>query len=154
MPTQLSLNPNTPYPVVGLITEWIDEDGNVEVRSDQSDLGGTMRLGGQLCHFKAGSKVRELYGKDDIVERHRHRYEVNNTLISKLTDCGLSIAGLSTDNKFVEIVEVPIHPWFVVFQFHPEFTSNPRDGPPIIPWLHCCSQEVSRATLSFKSLLC
>lgn len=124
-------NKDTPYPVVGLITEWIDEDGNVEKRSDQSDLGGTMRLGAQLCHLKAGSKVRELYGKDDIVERHRHRYEVNNTLISKLTDCGLNIAGLSTDNKLVEIVEVPNHPWYVGVQFHPEFTSNPREGHPL-----------------------
>ena len=124
-------NKDTPYPVVGLITEWIDEDGNVEKRSDQSDLGGTMRLGAQLCHLKAGSKVRELYGKDDIVERHRHRYEVNNTLISKLTDCGLNIAGLSTDNKLVEIVEVPSHPWYVGVQFHPEFTSNPREGHPL-----------------------
>ena len=124
-------NKDTPYPVVGLITEWIDENGNVEKRSDQSDLGGTMRLGAQLCHLKAGSKVRELYGKDDIVERHRHRYEVNNTLISKLTDCGLNIAGLSTDNKLVEIVEVPSHPWYVGVQFHPEFTSNPREGHPL-----------------------
>lgn len=124
-------NKDTAYPVVGLITEWIDEDGNVEKRSDQSDLGGTMRLGAQLCHLKAGSKVRELYGKDDIVERHRHRYEVNNTLISKLTDCGLNIAGLSTDNKLVEIVEVPSHPWYVGVQFHPEFTSNPREGHPL-----------------------
>ena len=124
-------NKDTPYPVVGLITEWIDEDGNVEKRSDQSDLGGTMRLGAQLCHLKTGSKVRELYGKDDIVERHRHRYEVNNTLISKLTDCGLNIAGLSTDNKLVEIVEVPSHPWYVGVQFHPEFTSNPREGHPL-----------------------
>lgn len=124
-------NKDTPYPVVGLITEWIDEDGNVEKRSDQSDLGGTMRLGAQLCHLKAGSKVRELYGKEDIVERHRHRYEVNNTLISKLTDCGLNIAGLSTDNKLVEIVEVPSHPWYVGVQFHPEFTSNPREGHPL-----------------------
>lgn len=121
----------TPYPVVGLITEWIDEDGNVEVRSDKSDLGGTMRLGGQLCHLKAGSKVRELYGKDDIVERHRHRYEVNNKLVSKLTDAGMQVAGLSTDNKLVEIVEIPEHPWFVGVQFHPEFTSNPRDGHPL-----------------------
>ena len=124
-------DPNTPYPVVGLITEWIDEDGNVEVRSDKSDLGGTMRLGGQLCHLKAGSKVRELYGKDDIVERHRHRYEVNNKLVSKLTDAGMQVAGLSTDNKLVEIVEIPSHPWFVGVQFHPEFTSNPRDGHPL-----------------------
>ena len=90
-----------------------------------------MRHGGQLCHLKPGSKVRELYGKDDIVERHRHRYEVNGKLISKLTDKGLSIAGLSTDNKLVEIVEIPNHPWFIGVQFHPEFTSNPREGHPL-----------------------
>ncbi len=121
----------TPYPVVALITEWIDEEGKVEKRSDESDLGGTMRLGAQLCHLKEGSKVRELYAKDDIVERHRHRYEVNNTLITKLTECGLNIAGLSTDNKLVEIVEIPTHPWYVGVQFHPEFTSNPREGHPL-----------------------
>lgn len=124
-------DPNSPYPVVALITEWIGEDGKVEVRSDKSDLGGTMRLGGQLCHLKPGSKVRELYGKDDIVERHRHRYEVNNNLISKLTDAGLKVAGLSTDNKLVEIIEIPEHPWFIGVQFHPEFTSNPREGHPL-----------------------
>lgn len=124
-------DPKTAYPVVGLITEWIDEEGKVEKRSDKSDLGGTMRLGGQLCHLKQGSKVRALYGKDDIVERHRHRYEVNGKLISKLTEKGLSIAGLSTDNKLVEIVEIPSHPWFIGVQFHPEFTSNPREGHPL-----------------------
>lgn len=124
-------DPNTKYPVVALITEWTNEEGKVEVRSDKSDLGGTMRLGGQLCHLKPGSKVRELYGKDDIVERHRHRYEVNSNLISKLTDAGLQVAGLSTDNKLVEIVEIPEHPWFIGVQFHPEFTSNPREGHPL-----------------------
>lgn len=121
----------TPYPVIALITEWVDENGKLETRDAQSDLGGTMRLGGQLCHLQADSKVRELYGKDDIVERHRHRYEVNNTLISKLTEKGLKIAGLSTDNKLVEIIEVPNHPWFIGVQFHPEFTSNPREGHPL-----------------------
>lgn len=124
-------DPSTPYPVVALITEWTNEEGKVEVRSDKSDLGGTMRLGGQLCHLKAGSKVRELYGKDDIVERHRHRYEVNSNLIGKLEEAGLSVAGLSTDNKLVEIVEIPNHPWFIGVQFHPEFTSNPREGHPL-----------------------
>lgn len=121
----------TPYPVIALITEWVDENGKLETRDAQSDLGGTMRLGGQLCHLQADSKVRELYGKDDIVERHRHRYEVNNTLISKLTEKGLKVAGLSTDNKLVEIIEVPNHPWFIGVQFHPEFTSNPREGHPL-----------------------
>ena len=124
-------DPSTPYPVVALITEWTNEEGKVEVRSDKSDLGGTMRLGGQLCHLKSGSKVRDLYGKDDIVERHRHRYEVNSNLIGKLEEAGLSVAGLSTDNKLVEIVEIPNHPWFIGVQFHPEFTSNPREGHPL-----------------------
>lgn len=124
-------DPDTKYPVVALITEWKDESGKVEKRSDKSDLGGTMRLGGQLCHLQLGSKVRELYGQDDIVERHRHRYEVNNNLIKQITDKGLKIAGLSTDNKLVEIVENPNHPWFIGVQFHPEFTSNPRKGHPL-----------------------
>lgn len=124
-------DPDTKYPVVALITEWKDESGKVEKRSDKSDLGGTMRLGGQLCHLQPGSKVRELYGQDDIVERHRHRYEVNNNLIKQITDKGLKIAGLSTDNKLVEILENPNHPWFIGVQFHPEFTSNPRKGHPL-----------------------
>ncbi len=122
---------NTPYPVIALITEWVDEDGKVEKRSEKSDLGGTMRLGGQLCHLVPGTKVRELYGKDDIVERHRHRYEVNSKLIDKITAKGLAVAGRSTDNKLVEIVENPQHPWFIGVQFHPEFTSNPRQGHPL-----------------------
>ena len=124
-------DPNTKYPVVALITEWKDESGKVEKRSDKSDLGGTMRLGGQLCHLQKDSLVRKLYGKDDIVERHRHRYEVNNNLIKQITDAGLKIAGLSTDNKLVEIVENPNHPWFIGVQFHPEFTSDPRSGHPL-----------------------
>ncbi|SFS40158.1 CTP synthase [Succinivibrio dextrinosolvens] len=124
-------DPDTKYPVVALITEWKDESGKIEKRTDKSDLGGTMRLGGQLCHLQAGSKVRDLYGSDDIVERHRHRYEVNNTLIKKITDAGLKVAGLSTDNKLVEIIENPEHPWFIGVQFHPEFTSNPRKGHPL-----------------------
>ena len=124
-------DPDTKYPVVALITEWKDESGKVEKRSDKSDLGGTMRLGGQLCHLQPGSKVRELYGQDDIVERHRHRYEVNNNLIKQITDKGLKIAGLSTDNKLVEIIENPNHPWFIGVQFHPEFTSNPRKCHPL-----------------------
>ena len=124
-------DPNTKYPVVALITEWKDESGKVEKRSDKSDLGGTMRLGGQLCHLQKDSLVRKLYGQDDIVERHRHRYEVNNNLIKQITDAGLKSAGLSTDNKLVEIVENPNHPWFIGVQFHPEFTSNPRKGHPL-----------------------
>ncbi len=121
-------NPETKHPVVGLITEWIDETGKVEQRTDVSDLGGTMRLGAQLCHLKAGSKVREMYGSATIKERHRHRYEVNNNLLPIIEKAGLKVTGLSADKKLVEIVENPNHPWFVAAQFHPEFTSTPRDG--------------------------
>ncbi|CAG9426602.1 glutamine hydrolyzing CTP synthase [Providencia alcalifaciens] len=119
------------FPVVALITEWRDEDGNVEVRSEESDLGGTMRVGGQQCHLTDGSLVRGMYGAETIVERHRHRYEVNNLLLKRIEDAGLNIAGRSVDNQLVEIIENPNHPWFVACQFHPEFTSTPRDGHPL-----------------------
>ncbi len=118
-------------PVVALITEWQDADGNTEVRTDESDLGGTMRLGAQQCHLVSGSRARELYGKETIEERHRHRYEVNNTLLPQIEKAGLKVTGLSADKKLVEIIEVPNHPWFVACQFHPEFTSTPRDGHPL-----------------------
>ncbi|MCK3655487.1 CTP synthetase [Pasteurellaceae bacterium Macca] len=121
----------TPFPVVGLITEWQDAEGNVEVRSDESDLGGTMRLGAQACHLIEGSLARQVYGADTIRERHRHRYEVNNTLLPQIEAAGLKVSGLSADRKLVEIIEVPNHPWFVAAQFHPEFTSTPRDGHPL-----------------------
>ncbi|WP_258087027.1 glutamine hydrolyzing CTP synthase [Xenorhabdus bovienii] len=123
--------PECKLPVVGLITEWRDENGNLEVRSEESDLGGTMRVGGQLCRLSEGSLVRKLYGQDDIIERHRHRYEVNNLLLKRIEKAGLRIAGRSIDNRLVEIIENPAHPWFVACQFHPEFTSTPRDGHPL-----------------------
>ncbi|MCW9711120.1 CTP synthase (glutamine hydrolyzing) [Avibacterium sp. 21-586] len=118
-------------PVVGLITEWQDAEGNIETRNAQSDLGGTMRLGAQQCHLAEGSRARELYGAETIEERHRHRYEVNNTLLPQIEKAGLKVTGLSADKKLVEIIEVPEHPWFVACQFHPEFTSTPRDGHPL-----------------------
>ncbi|MGO1246276.1 MAG: CTP synthase [Oceanisphaera sp.] len=121
-------DPESPYPVVGLITEWLDEEGQVEVRDEMSDLGGTMRLGSQLCHLEPGSKVHALYGSDTIYERHRHRYEVNNRLLPKIEAAGMKVTGRSADKKLVEIIENPDHPWFVAAQFHPEFTSTPRDG--------------------------
>ncbi|RRS06679.1 CTP synthase [Pseudoalteromonas sp. J010] len=121
----------SPHPVVGLITEWLDADGKIEVRTEDSDLGGTMRLGAQLCHLKEGSKVREVYGNAEIVERHRHRYEVNNNYVSELEKAGLQFTGLSEDKKLVEIIENKDHPWFIAAQFHPEFTSTPRDGHPL-----------------------
>lgn len=123
--------PDCKYPVVALITEWRDEEGNVEVRTEEGDLGGTMRLGSQPCHLEDGSRVKELYGEKTIVERHRHRYEVNNMLLPKIEAAGLKIAGRSADYKLVEIIENPNHPWFVACQFHPEFTSTPRDGHPL-----------------------
>ncbi|NIN33725.1 MAG: CTP synthase [Gammaproteobacteria bacterium] len=124
-------DPKAKYPVIALITEWQEIDGRLEQRDEHSDLGGTMRLGGQQCRLIEGSKVKELYEKDVIVERHRHRYEFNNVYLEKLTSAGLKIAGRSADNKLVEIIEIPDHPWFIACQFHPEFTSNPRDGHPL-----------------------
>lgn len=124
-------NKDTAYPVVGLITEWLDSAGQVEQRTDDSDLGGTMRLGSQNCNLKANTKAREIYGADVISERHRHRYEVNNHFIPKLEEAGLIISGLSADNQLVEMIELPNHPWFVAGQFHPEFNSTPRDGHPL-----------------------
>lgn len=121
----------TPYPVVGLITEWIDQSGQVEKRDESSDLGGTMRLGGQKCLLADGSKAKALYGAAEIVERHRHRYEVNDTYVPKLEAAGLRISGRSVDQSLVEVVEIDDHPWFVACQFHPEFTSTPRDGHPL-----------------------
>jgi CTP synthase len=121
----------TPYPVIGLITEWKDASGNVEQRNESSDLGGTMRLGAQECHLVEGSKAREVYGKGRIVERHRHRYEVNNQLIGQIQEAGLVVGGWSEDDSLVEMIEFKDHPWFVACQFHPEFTSTPRDGHPL-----------------------
>lgn len=119
------------HPVVGLITEWVTAEGGKEQRDAASDLGGTMRLGAQLCHLSEGSLSREIYGADQITERHRHRYEVNNRYVAELQEKGLRIGGWSADKSLVEVVEVEDHPWFVACQFHPEFTSTPRDGHPL-----------------------
>ncbi len=127
--TELRKNPA--HPVIGLITEWRTETGEVQRRDESSDLGGTMRLGAQECRLTVGTKARELYGKDVIVERHRHRYEVNNNYLPQLEGAGLVISGRSMDASLVEVVEIPDHPWFVACQFHPEFTSSPRDGHPL-----------------------
>ena len=126
--TSSEFNTEAEHPVIGLITEWTDHTGEVEQRTDDSDLGGTMRLGAQLCHLKAGTHVSEAYGSTEVVERHRHRYEVNNNYVAQLEAAGLVISGRSTDGELVEVVEAPDHPWFVACQFHPEFTSTPRDG--------------------------
>ncbi len=121
----------TPHPVIGLITEWTTSEGTLERRSFDSDKGGTMRLGGQQCKLAPGSFVAKAYGTEVITERHRHRYEFNNKYMMELEAAGLRIAGRSIDGNLVEIVEYSDHPWFVGCQFHPEFTSTPRDGHPL-----------------------
>jgi CTP synthase len=123
-------NKDTPHPVVALITEWQDQAGDTEERSESSDLGGTMRLGAQPVHLQEGTLAARSYGSTDIEERHRHRYEVNNNYRQQLSDAGLVFSGLSVDD-LVEMVELPGHPFFLASQFHPEFTSNPRDGHPL-----------------------
>ena len=123
--------PDTPHPVIALITEWMGADGAVQHRDKASDLGGTMRLGAQTCLLSPNSLVHQLYGKDKIVERHRHRYEVNENYIQRLEDAGLVFSGRSEKDGLAEIIELPNHPWFVACQYHPEFTSTPRDGHPL-----------------------
>ncbi|XNM88689.1 glutamine hydrolyzing CTP synthase [Escherichia coli] len=145
--------PDCKYPVVALITDWRDENGNVEVRSEKSDLGGTMRLGAQQCQLVDDSLVRQLYNAPTIVERHRHRYEVNNMLLKQIEDAGLRVAGRSGDDQLVEIIEVPNHPWFVACQFHPEFTSTPRDGHPLFAgFVKAASEFQKRQAKSVKKL--
>ncbi|MCG7939875.1 MAG: CTP synthase [Candidatus Thiodiazotropha lotti] len=122
---------STPNPVIGLIVEWLNADGQLEKRSENSDLGGTMRLGGQECNLQSGSLTHQLYNKDVIVERHRHRYEFNNSYLDDIVTAGMKVSGRSVDGRLVEIVEIPDHPWFVACQFHPEFTSTPRHGHPL-----------------------
>ena len=119
------------HPVVALITEWMTADGTTERRSLESDMGGTMRLGTQPCHLEEGSHARAAYGRAEIHERHRHRYEVNGNYVARLTAAGLRVSGWSADRSLVEMIELPGHPWFVACQFHPEFTSTPRDGHPL-----------------------
>ncbi len=122
---------DTPNPVIALITEWQDRDGGVEKRDASSDMGGTMRLGAQQCKLSEDSLVRSMYGEDIICERHRHRYEFNNTFMATLSNAGLTFTGKSIDDRLVEVVEISDHPWFIGCQFHPEFTSTPRDGHPL-----------------------
>ncbi|HCI02236.1 MAG TPA: CTP synthetase [Oceanospirillaceae bacterium] len=121
-------NPDSKHNVIGLITEWLDQDGNIEQRDENSDLGGTMRLGAQECRLQQGSIAHQCYGQDVVVERHRHRYEVNNNFVADLENAGMVFSGRSIDDSLVEMVELVDHPWFVACQFHPEFTSTPRDG--------------------------
>jgi CTP synthase len=124
------LNRGTPHPVIALITEWHDRDGSLQERSASSDLGGTMRLGAQTCFIKDGTLAKAIYGAAEVSERHRHRYEFNNRYTEQLTEAGLVLSGFSRDG-LVELIELPNHPWFFATQFHPEFTSNPRDGHPL-----------------------
>ncbi len=124
-------NLETPYPVIAMITEWLDSSGKREVRNDDSDMGGTMRLGGQRCRLRSGTLARKVYGEDVIVERHRHRYEFNNNYRSELKEKGMILSGVSTDETLVEMIELEDHPFFLACQFHPEFTSAPRGGHPL-----------------------
>ncbi|HIQ07696.1 MAG TPA: CTP synthase [Thiotrichaceae bacterium] len=124
-------NENAKHPVIGLITEWTDDEGNIEQRDEDADLGGTMRLGAQACHLEDGSLARATYGKAVIAERHRHRYEFNNGYREQLAKKGLVFSGVSEDSNLVEMVELQDHPWFLACQFHPEFTSKPRGGHPL-----------------------
>lgn len=121
----------TSEPIIGLITEWLDERGELQIRSDDSDLGGTMRLGAQQAELVAGSKLSQIYGANVITERHRHRYEMNNRYIEPLEQAGMAISGYSAKQHLVESVEISDHPWFIAVQFHPEFTSSPRGGHPL-----------------------
>lgn len=122
----------TPYPVVALIDEWLDRDGQIEKRDENTNLGGTMRLGAQACELEENSLAAKIYGATTIKERHRHRYEVNNHYVPRLKEAGLVIGGVSAGHeKLVETIELPGHPWFFACQFHPEFTSTPRKGHPL-----------------------
>ena len=134
------------HPVVALITEWRNADGSTEQRDTRSDLGGTMRLGAQPCHLTEGSLVREVYGRDVISERHRHRYEVNENYVDSFVGHGMRVAGWSGDHSLVEMIELPSHPWFVACQFHPEFTSRPRGGHPLFnSFIHAAREYAAAA---------
>jgi len=124
-------NRNSPNPVIAMITEWTNSEGNLEQRTENSDLGGTMRLGAQQCRLLDNSLIKACYEKDVIVERHRHRYEVNNNYVERLEANGLRVTGKSMDGQLMEVIEIPEHPWYLACQFHPEFTSTPRDGHPL-----------------------
>ncbi len=122
---------DTPYPVIALVSEWQDAEGKKQIRDESSDKGGTMRLGGQICCLKAGTLAQRIYQADEVSERHRHRYEVNNQYVSSLEKAGLVMCGRSADQSLVEMIELPNHPWFLGCQFHPEFKSTLRDSHPL-----------------------
>jgi len=134
-------DPSTPHPVVALITEWQDHEGKVERRNANSDLGGTMRKGAQRCPIKPGTRAHAIYG-DEVNERHRHRFEVNNVYVSRLEEAGLVISARTPADQLPEIMELPGHPWFMGVQFHPEFTSTPRDGHPLFTsYVHAALEQ-------------
>ena len=139
-------NSRVPHPVIALITEWQTGEGEVEERDEDSDLGGTMRLGAQKVRLAEGSLAAAVYGKREIHERHRHRYEVNNNYRERLSDAGMRFSGVSVDD-LVEVVELPGHPWFIASQFHPEFTSNPRDGHPLFKGFITAARKQQRGEL-------
>ena len=138
--------PKTPHPVIGLITEWTAESGQLETRDENSDLGGSMRLGGQQCRLQADSLAFNLYQKDVITERHRHRYEFNNKYIESLEKAGMRFSGKSIDGRLVEVIEIPSHPWFLACQFHPEFTSTPRKGHPLFSGFVIAASQFKKVT--------
>ncbi|MGR8941711.1 MAG: CTP synthase [Gammaproteobacteria bacterium] len=139
--------PKSPHPVIGLITEWMDEAGRIETRDENSDLGGSMRLGGQQCRLQTDSLAFRLYQKDVITERHRHRYEFNNQYFDTLEKAGLRFSGKSIDGRLVEVIEIADHPWFLACQFHPEFTSTPRKGHPLFSGFVVAAAEHKKTTV-------
>ncbi len=143
---------STPHPVVALISEWTDREGQHEVRDAASDLGGTMRLGGQACTLSESSLAHRIYGADVIVERHRHRYEVNNNYLPLLEAAGLCVSGSSSAGQLCEMIELPDHPWFIACQFHPEFTSTPRQGHPLFTaFIHAALKRNAATAVSIVS---
>jgi len=140
--TEIDQHPQ--HPVIGLITEWTDADGESEVRDANSDLGGTMRLGEQACVLNQGTLAQRVYDQDVVHERHRHRYEVNNGYVERLEACGMVVAGRSEDGELVEVIELRDHPWFLACQFHPEFTSSPLRGHPL--FTHFVQAGLERAS--------
>jgi len=144
-------NRATPHPVIAMITEWTAANGQTELRSENSDKGGTMRLGGQQCRLEDNSLVKDCYRKDVIIERHRHRYEVNNNYVAQLEANGMRMTGKSIDGNLMEVLEVPAHPWYLACQFHPEFTSTPRGGHPLFTGFvkaAIAQSEVTRKTVA------
>lgn len=147
-------DPNTDFPIIALVKEWTQSDGQKQERTVNSDLGGTMRLGAQVCELVPGSLAQKLYNKNQINERHRHRYEVNNNLLKELTNAGLKVSGVSSNEKLVEIIELPTseHPWYLGCQFHPEFTSNPRDGHALFIGFVKAAREYKKNKLSSHNI--